>query len=214
MRNDPLSTIGRVLSATAIIAIASIASAQDADDPYRPLDRPLDPRINPEKITEQAPPALPEQVLLPLPPDHRIATNASEVPISAAHWEKARQALAKGIAFLLSQQDESGAWMAGGEAAPTNDPNAPSPIAMAITAMSIKAIVQVGDDPEVVAPLREALRYLHAARKADGTFEAGGLGNYVASTVVSALASVARSISRQCRTVSTIRRTLFPAWLA
>jgi len=181
--------IACVIASAAIISAAG-AEDESEDELYRAPEKPPDPRIKVGQITEQDPPPLPGQIVLPLPPDHRIATEADEVPISAAHWQRAHDAIGKGLAFLRSMQDEGGAWMRQITAVPTDQPDKPSPIAVAVTALAVKAIVQVEPEARRSAELRRAIRFIYAAKNEDGSFEGGALTNYVTSTVVSALAGV------------------------
>ncbi len=161
---------------------------------YEAADRPLDPRIDPERITESTPPPLPERVLLPKPPEHRIAPDAKWVPIDESAWKKAHEAIERGLAFLREAQDEDGAWLVGRRVAPTDDSDALSPISAAVTALAVKAIVQSHTDDEQSATEREevqrALRAIRRNQREDGSFEGGALTNYVTSSVVMALASL------------------------
>ncbi|MHC5002299.1 MAG: prenyltransferase/squalene oxidase repeat-containing protein [Planctomycetota bacterium] len=163
------------------------AATAPAVPPARPIDR--------TKITELDPPPLPEQVVLPKPPEFRLAPSAEQLPISAEHFVLARRAIASGLRFLLSAQHESGGWMVGHEAAPTDDPDAPAPVAVAVTALSIKALAQA--DPGIMETretdaLRRALAFVRRAKGPDGSFEGGALSNYVTSIVVMAMSSLDR----------------------
>ena len=53
----------------------------------------VDPRVDVSKITDLELPSLPEEVVLPLPPDHRVARRAGQVPMDAAVFEAARSAI-------------------------------------------------------------------------------------------------------------------------
>ncbi|UCD73801.1 MAG: terpene cyclase/mutase family protein [Phycisphaerales bacterium] len=152
-------------------------------------DRPLDGRISAEKLTEYDPPPLPERVIIPLPPTFRIASDPSQVPISGEHFEKARAAIRRGLAFLREAQDENGGWMTDIMAAPTDVPDRPSPIAAAVTALALKAIMQAEPQTRNDPPVRRAIRFLKSAQRTDGGFEGAALTNYVTSVVVSALAA-------------------------
>ena len=77
------------------------------DETFAKPSKPLDPRIDPEKLTQQDPPALPQELILPMPANFRIAKLASEVPISAEHWRKANQAIERGLKYLGDIQDDS-----------------------------------------------------------------------------------------------------------
>jgi S-formylglutathione hydrolase FrmB len=188
---------GLLVVALALVAAGPVAPPPaPADDVHAPATAPLDPRIAPDRITEQDPPPLPEQVILPLPPDHRIAAGPDEVPIDAAHWTMARDAIRTGLAALRREQDASGQWMSDAEAATTDDPDAPSPVSVAVTAFAVKGFAQLGDDDDAATTaanaetVRRALRGIRAARNADGGYTDGPLANYVTAAVVSALSSV------------------------
>ena len=162
----------------------------DPQDVYKDPEQPLDQRIEKEKLTEYDPPPLPEEVMLPLPPSFRIAGQPEQVPISRAHWEKARRAIDEGMGYLRSTQGPGGEWLGGARIAPTDDPNRPSPVAVAVTALAIKALVQADPDAASDEGLRRALRYVLAARSEDGSFDRSNLANYVTAAVMSALASI------------------------
>lgn len=81
--------------------------------------------------------------------------------------------------------------MTGAEAAPTDQPEKASPVAVAATALAVKAMAQVDlEQAEHKKRLGDGLRFIRGARDDDGSFGGGALSNYVASTVVSALAAV------------------------
>ena len=161
-----------------------------APELLKPGDNQLDERVKSDKITEYDPPPLPEQVILPMPPTFEIAHRAADVPIDQAHYDKALAALKRGLEYLKTRQDSSGGWMTDARAAPTDQPDRPSPIAVAVTALAVKAFVQhdlAWKDSESGAT---ALRFIALGRNPDGSFEGGALTNYVTSSVVMALASI------------------------
>lgn len=168
--------------------------AAPSETTLRAPDAPADERIDTSRITEQDVPPLPQQVLLPLPPDHRIAERANQVPIDIARWEKARAAIARGLAYLEHGQQASGGWMVDAAAAPTgNGAGAPSPVAVAVTALAVKSFVQyppASAEAGMQPPVARAIAFIAETRAADGSYEGGAMTNYVTSTVVSALASV------------------------
>lgn len=151
---------------------------------------PLDSRVAAAKITEVDLPPLPERVILPMPPILRISKQAGEVPISPELWKKADDAIKKGLDYLRARQDAKGGWMAGANAAPTDQPDKPTPVTLAVTALAVKAFVQAGADPATDKTVRKALELIMAQRSADGLFDASKNSNYVMSCVLSALASV------------------------
>ena len=159
-------------------------------DVYHAPDRPLDDRIDPAKVTEQEPPPLPEQIILPVPPEFRVATDPGRVPIDPAQFDRVHAAVVSGLRYLVSKQGAGGGWLAGLRAAPTDQPDTPAPVAVAVTALAVKAFAQkdaaiLGD-----ARFRAALRLLFSARRDDGSFEGGALTNYVTASVVMALATI------------------------
>jgi len=157
---------------------------------YEPPDRPLDRRIDPDKVTEYDPPPLPQRLIQPMPPEFRLAESPEEVPINREHWHKAKQAIDKGLAYLNSTQEANGGWLAHLQATPTDEPDEPSPIAVAVTALAIKAYAQ--SRPELLGEIRliSAIRLVRSVQRADGAFEGGALTNYVTSAVVMALATI------------------------
>ncbi len=179
-------------AATIIFALAAAAVARDPQAPeiYRPPDLPLDSRINAAKVTEDNPPPLPGRVILPVPPEFRTADHASQVPIGPEHFERARAALAAGLRYLAGAQEDTGGWLSSQWAAPTGDPQKPAPVAVAVTALAVKAFAQWKEPAIEDADLRRALRFIRQAQRDDGSFEGGALSNYVTSTVVTALSSV------------------------
>ena len=117
-------------------AVQQDTAERRSDDVYQPPKQPLDPRIDPTKVTEADPPPLPQQLILPMPPQFRIAQRPEQVPISRAHWDNANQAIARGLAFLRSAQNIRGGWLTSAQAAPTDEPDKPSPIAVTVTALA------------------------------------------------------------------------------
>lgn len=185
-----LGSVIVLLGATGLAAYQDATPQGDGQEIYRPPQQPLDPRIDPDKVTELDPPPLPAQVILPVPPESRIATEPDQVPISTRHWQRANESLTRGLAYLESTQGPTGGWLSEVQAAPTGRPDQPSPIAVAVTALAVKAFIQA--QPEIVnSPnFQHALRFVRSARREDGSFEGGALTNYVTSAVVMALATI------------------------
>ena len=61
---------------------------------------------------------------------------------------------------------------------------------MAVTALAVKAFAQADARPLGEVNFQMALRFVRQAQRADGSFEAGSLSNYVTASVVMALASI------------------------
>jgi squalene-hopene/tetraprenyl-beta-curcumene cyclase len=161
-----------------------------AQELLRSVEAPLNDRVNTEQMTQYDPPPLPERVILPMPPTFEIARNPADVPIDRAHYDAAIASLNKGIAYLAQAQHASGGWMTDARTTPTDQPDSPSPIAVAVTALAVKAMVQHDPDWIDTEAGARALRFIASAKRDDGSFEAGALSNYVTAAVVMALASV------------------------
>ncbi|MCP3905093.1 MAG: terpene cyclase/mutase family protein [Planctomycetes bacterium] len=199
----------------ATVFTAVLASGAAAQTPPEDPAKDLDPRIAPEKIGPAAPaPPLPERVLLPLPPAHRIAEHPRQVPIDEEHWDRAIRALRGGIEYLLADQDARGVWMRHVGARPTRtgpgaaNPKAagatpsagapdvvtatepPSPVSLAVTALAVKALIQADAGAIETPAVRRGLRCILDAAGSDGAFGSGAMTNYVTATVVSALSNV------------------------
>ncbi len=202
-RRRPRARGGRFAAGLAplllLAAPAAPAAGQDtgeAGDPGASADAPrgpvlpgVDPRIDTTRITDLGLPELPEDVVLPLPPDHRVARAAGQVPIDPDRFERARSAIARGLEGLAAIQEADGRWADESAAAPSDDPARRVPVSIAITALAYRAYVQSTDHaphPEVAGAARRAIL---AARGPDGTWARGPLGNYVNSVVISALAA-------------------------
>jgi squalene-hopene/tetraprenyl-beta-curcumene cyclase len=192
-RSTILLGMAAMLSFSAAPAIADDGDAETratSGDVLTPPQVPLDGAINAEKITQYDPPPLPSRVVLPKPPEFRISTKSSEVPVNAELWIAANESLKKGLAFLRTRQAPNGAWGLEIQAAPTDSPESLTPVGLAVTALAVKAFVQA--DPDAVKDERviKALRMIKSSQQPDGSFDDGPLSNYVTSCVLMGLASV------------------------
>jgi hypothetical protein len=130
----------------------------------------------------------------PLPVVSRIADRAEQVPCSPERFGQARAAITKGLEYLRSAQSPTGAWMLRDPAAGT-DQRMPSPAtSTAVTAMCLKAFAQAGAGPASDPIARRAVEFIRIRMrgpegKLDPDPTPNGVGNYVASAVVSALAA-------------------------
>jgi squalene-hopene/tetraprenyl-beta-curcumene cyclase len=169
-------------------SVTSVQSDHAADVQAEPTT-PVDARIESSRMTEIDPSPLPEQVILPKPPLHHIEPSAATLPIDEATYERARTAIDRGLSALRRLQAPTGVWLRGEEAAPSDQPERPGPVSLAVTALALRAFAQadaeVLDDPHV----RLALRAILGSQEDDGGFGGGSLSNYVTSSVVSALAA-------------------------
>ncbi len=165
-------------------------SAPPSDQTYQAPSKPLDERVNKDKVTQYDPPPLPQKVVMPRPPVHRVATQADQLPMSAESFAMAQASIERGLEFLRSTQTKNGFWSPKAEAAPTNEPDKPSPVAIAITALALKGFVQNGVDVSKDEQLARALQIIVSGKQPDGSFGAGGQANYITSAVLSSLAAV------------------------
>ena len=199
-------------SLAAVLTIATtlaITSAADADPPSRrpvrvtdevresivaPADAPLDERIDPSKITTLPTPEVPGTLLLPMPPEHRIATDRGETTLGAADWDAAIASLDRGIAWLARHQSPRGAWMEGEKVVSTDQPPREAAASVAVTALALKAFAQSSDrlNPDTLASRDRARDFVLGELDRLGLkgLEAGGLGNYVSSAVVMGLSAM------------------------
>lgn len=148
---------------------------------------PLDARVDPKQVTTLPLPPLPREVVQPLPAIRRIASSAEQVPISPESFAAARASIDAGLAYLRASQRPSGAWMERAVVQPTDAPRNAS-AAIAVTALGAKAFLQAApDDPAAARALDLVIR----AVRRDGYegLAAGGIGTYVTSAVLSALAT-------------------------
>jgi len=186
-----LSAMTRIAIVTTVfllhITAAGFVSAQDAVVP-------LDPRVNRSKVTEQPTPDVPSVSAPPPPAVHRVSLSAADVPCTASSWQSARDAITKGLEFLRTRQDASGGWRVWKGSAGTDQRDRSLAASTAITALALKAFAQVGEVPAnspTAARARDSIR-----SRVGGTGRSfipdpqGGLGNYVASAVASALAAI------------------------
>ena len=68
------AALGLLIASGLILGAAQQDTAERASgNVYQPPRQPLDPRIDPAKVTEHDPPPLPQQLILPMPPQFRIA---------------------------------------------------------------------------------------------------------------------------------------------
>jgi squalene-hopene/tetraprenyl-beta-curcumene cyclase len=180
----PMAHAATLVSVVLLTSTLALAAAPPA--------RPLDPRINPGRMTESEPPPPPGAIVQPLPAIHRIApAHDAESPISPASDARARAAIDRGLSYLRTRQTPSGLWLAGATAAPTDQPEKAEPVAVAVTALGLKAFAQAqrGDAPRDPA-VDAAIAFLRLARRPDGTYGGEISANYVNACVASGLAAV------------------------
>ena len=76
------------------------AEIRDRIEAATPSGKALDSRIDASKITELDVPTVPETVLLPAPPVHRIATDRGQTRLDDATWNTATGSTRRGLAWL------------------------------------------------------------------------------------------------------------------
>ena len=151
-----------------------------------------DPRVDAAKITSLGDPALPGRVRRPLPVVQRIAARADQVPMDPARFAKARDAVARGLAFLRTAQGPGGMWMEGAAAKATDQSKASPAVSGAVTALVLKAFAQAGATARTDPGAERGMRALARATVKDGRFDAepaGGLASYLASAALMAFAA-------------------------
>jgi squalene-hopene/tetraprenyl-beta-curcumene cyclase len=138
-----------------------------------------------------APPG-PAAAIQPLPVVMRIAERASEVPMDAARFARARAAVERGLAFLRSSQGPEGGWLEGTATKATDQKKASYAVPSAVTALAVKAFAQAGHEAADDRTAARAMAFLRTHTGLGGAFEpdpSSGLGTYVASTLLMALAA-------------------------
>ncbi|MAD19873.1 MAG: hypothetical protein CMJ52_06585 [Planctomycetaceae bacterium] len=151
----------------------------------------LDPRIDASKITELPAPEVPDQVLLPSPPVHRIATDRGQTRLDDATWTTATESTRRGLAWLARNQSRNGGWMEGEVVVPTDQPPREAAAAVAVTGLGLKAFAQAPNLADGSEARDQALRFVRRALESHGFdgLAAAGLGNYVASSIAMGLAA-------------------------
>lgn len=176
------------------LAIALLRVAPTS--PRLPQDAlaPLDARIDRSKVTEQAPPVVASVSARPPQVVHRVSLAAADVPCAESSWQAARQSITRGLDFLRARQDPSGGWRVWKGSTGTDQRDRSLAASTAITALALKAFAQVGEVPtnsQTAARARDSIRSrIGGTGRAFNPDPHGGLGNYVASAVASALASI------------------------
>jgi squalene-hopene/tetraprenyl-beta-curcumene cyclase len=152
---------------------------------------PLDARVPADKVTTLGPPAVPPDLTPPPPVIRRVAASAAEVPVEPACFEAARQAIDRGLSFLRSSQGPGGGWMEGVAAQGSESPQISPAASAAVTGLVIRAFAQAGmqADPAVRRGTERMLTLIKPGGKLDPD-PSGGLGSYVASCGVLALAAL------------------------
>jgi squalene-hopene/tetraprenyl-beta-curcumene cyclase len=148
--------------------------------------------VNTKKITMLDDPSVPARVVQPLPVVMRIAARPEEVPMDAARFAKAKDAIERGLAFLRGAQGPNGGWMESTAAAGTDQAKASQATSAAVTGLVLKAFAQAGYPAQRDAKVAKALEFVAQKTDLRGTFTpdaGGGLSNYVASLVLMGLAA-------------------------
>ncbi|MFM8731124.1 MAG: DUF1573 domain-containing protein, partial [Phycisphaerales bacterium] len=145
------------------------------------------------KIEQAAPPpAAPAAAIQPLPVVLRIAERASEVPMDATRFERARASVERGLAYLRAAQGSEGGWLEGSATKATDQKKASYAVPSAVTALGVKAFAQAGHVAADDRTTARAMAFLRTHTGLGGAFEpdpSSGMGTYVASTLLMALAA-------------------------
>jgi squalene-hopene/tetraprenyl-beta-curcumene cyclase len=180
------------MSVFSVVMLLQVAAAS----PLPPQDStlPLDERIDRSKVTEQPPPVVASVSARPPSVVRRVSLAAAEVPCAASSWHAARASINQGLEFLRARQDAGGGWRVWKGSAGTDQRDRSLAASTAITALALKAFAQVGELPmnsPTAARARDSIRSrVGGTGRAFNPDPQGGLGNYVASAIASALASI------------------------
>jgi squalene-hopene/tetraprenyl-beta-curcumene cyclase len=155
-----------------------------------PATGPGERPISIDRITRSSVPAAPSVISLKIQPIHRIAKEAHTSGVREQEYTKATRSIDNGLLWLGAHQEPSGLWRLRNTATPTDEPDNPTSVDLAITALAVKAFAQRGLasshlDKGIAALLNEIDR--------QGGFHGGegtALGTYVSATVASALATL------------------------
>lgn len=183
-----------LLLGVVLLTPLSSASARFPQGALTEPTAPLDARAQSAKMTSQPIPSPTTAIVQPLPAIHHISDNAAQVPCDAKAWSDARLAIDRGLAYLRTSQDKSGGWMVRKAAAGTDQKQPSLAAATAVSALALKAFAQMGHRPATDASALRAVEFVRARMTpTTGEFNPdaeGGLGNYVASAVVSGLSAL------------------------
>jgi hypothetical protein len=170
---------------------------------------PLDDRIDPSRMTTLPRPEVTTVASLeratPPSPVLRVAVRAADVPITEAAYGRARAAIASGLTYLAQRQSQRGTWFEGEQVEPTDMEPRQRAASVAVTALALKAFAQAdglvsnADGGALNASrtrAREAVDRAMTDAKVMDVVANGGIGNYVMSSVASALAAVGDADAR------------------
>ena len=130
--------------------------------------------------------------IVPLPVVLRIAEASDQVPMDPRRFESARQAVLDGLQWLRKAQGPDGGWLEGRATRATDQRQASWAVPAAVTGLAIKAFAQAGFPAGEDRTAARALAFVIERTTVDGAFEpdpSGGLGTYVASALLQALAA-------------------------
>ena len=159
----------------------------------RPAEKTLDPRIDAERITLLPETQVPETVMMPTAPVHRIARDRNQTDLSVEDWATANLAVSQGLQWLAANQSSRGAWMEGERVEATDQPPREAAAAIAVTAMAMKALAQAApNETKLRSAQDQALMFVRSELESRGFegIDSTGLGNYVTSAVAMGLAAL------------------------
>ena len=115
-------------------------------------------------------------------PIHRIAKDANRSGLDEQRHANAVRSVDEGLLWLAAQQEPSGLWRLRTEATPTDEPDNPTSVDLAITALAVKAFAQRGlESPQlqrgITALLEETARQggFHGEEGSRASTGVGGL---------------------------------------
>ena len=186
-----MSTLNLIVAvATTLLAFPVAASQEPAKEWLQEPVVVLDGTVDPAKMTEGEVPPLPDAIVQPMPPAFRLAATGAAAGLDQDTYLETLAAIDRGLDHLRRRQDPRGVWMAEDVATPTDEPQKPAPVSLAVTAMGMQGFAQRGFTVENDPTLRRAVQAIMAARDEDGTIDGGSLTNYVNAAMVSGMASL------------------------
>ena len=180
--------LGRRAPSAMVLSMLSVPTAFSLAQ--MPATGPGERPISTDRITRSSVPPAPEGISLEIQPIHRIANDARSSGVGEVEYIKASRSIDNGLLWLAANQEPSGLWRVRGKASPTDEPDNPTSVDLAITALAVKAFAQRGlESPQLdrgIAALIEETTRQGGFHGEEGT----SLGTYVSATIASALATM------------------------
>ncbi len=163
----------------------------EAQAPAVPAPAAAAPPKDPPAASAPPAPGAP-RAIVPLPVVLRIADAADQVPMDPTRFQAARQAVMDGLQWLRKAQGPDGGWLEGRATRATDQRQASWAVPAAVTGLAIKAFAQAGFPAGEDRSAARGLAFVTERTTVNNAFEpdpSGGLGTYVASALLQALAA-------------------------